>query len=144
MLLMIYKSFSAGETAQIAFGFGQKSKAGDIFCLNGCLGAGKTVFAQGFAKGAGYNGRVTSPTFTIVNEYIGGRLPVYHFDLYRLESNDLQDIGCEEYFFSDGVCLIEWAERAENIFPKNTTWIKINLTENEPDTREITIENFGD
>lgn len=146
MLHMKYESFSAEETAEIAFDFGKNAKAGDIFCLSGTLGAGKTVFAQGFARGAGYEGRVTSPTFTIMNEYENGRLPVYHFDLYRLEGEcDLESIGYEEYFFSDGVSLIEWPERAEGVFPKNVYFVKINLDMSRGDAfREISIENFSD
>jgi tRNA threonylcarbamoyladenosine biosynthesis protein TsaE len=94
---MKYESFSAADTAKIAFDFGKNAQPGEIFCLSGTLGAGKTVFVQGFAKGIGYEGRVTSPTFTIMNEYESGRLPIYHFDLYRLEgADDLESIGYEE------------------------------------------------
>ncbi|MCL2199127.1 MAG: tRNA (adenosine(37)-N6)-threonylcarbamoyltransferase complex ATPase subunit type 1 TsaE [Defluviitaleaceae bacterium] len=140
---MNFKTFSAEETAEIANKFGQNAKKGDIFCLSGTLGAGKTVFAQGFAKGLGYSGRVTSPTFTLVNEYENARLPLYHFDLYRLEDkNDLESIGYEEYFFGNGVCLIEWPERAEGFLPPNFYSVKIiYLNEN---AREIYIENTGD
>ncbi|MCL2577410.1 MAG: tRNA (adenosine(37)-N6)-threonylcarbamoyltransferase complex ATPase subunit type 1 TsaE [Defluviitaleaceae bacterium] len=141
-----FESFSAEETAKIASCFGEKAKAGDIFCLSGMLGAGKTVFAQGFVRGIGYEGHVTSPTFTIMNEYENGRLPVYHFDLYRLEGgNDLENIGYEEYFFSGGVSLVEWPERAQDVFPKNVYFVKINSNLSRGDAfREICIENFGD
>ncbi|MCL2387238.1 MAG: tRNA (adenosine(37)-N6)-threonylcarbamoyltransferase complex ATPase subunit type 1 TsaE [Defluviitaleaceae bacterium] len=124
---MVFESFCAEDTKNFAANIAQNAKAGDIFCLCGTLGAGKTVFAQGFAKGMGYEGRVTSPTFTIMNEYEGARLPLYHFDLYRLEDGeaDLESIGYEEYFFANGVSLVEWPERAVDAFPKNVTWVKI-------------------
>jgi len=148
---MKFKSFSADETAKIAFDFAQKAKAGDIICLSGNLGTGKTVFAKGFAKGIGFEGRVISPTFTIMNEYEGGRLPIYHFDLYRLEDgeNDLESIGYEEYFFSNGISLVEWPERVKNIFPKKYFLVKINSDNHaeracDDDYREICIENIGD
>ena len=144
VFVMVFKSFSAEETAEIAYKFGQNAKQGDIFCISGTLGAGKTVFAQGFARGLGYTGRVTSPTFTIMNEYDNARLPIYHFDLYRLEHEcELESIGYEEYFFSDGVCLVEWPERAEGVFPKSACIVKIYLCQCD-DTREIYIENIGD
>jgi tRNA threonylcarbamoyladenosine biosynthesis protein TsaE len=141
---MKYESFCAEETAKIAAAFGKNAKAGDIFCLCGNLGAGKTVFAQGFVTGIGYAGRVTSPTFTIMNEYEGGRLPVYHFDLYRLEGTvDLESIGYEEYFFGDGVSLVEWAERADDVFPRGAYFVKINSDLSRGDEfREICIENI--
>jgi len=148
-------SRSAEETERIAYEFGQNARAGDIFCLCGELGAGKTVFAKGFARGAGYGGIVTSPTFTVMNEYEGGRLPIYHFDLYRLEgAADLESIGYEEYFFGDGVSLIEWSERAGDIFEKFFL-VKISQDdsqddpqddsqdENNENLRMIYVENFG-
>ncbi|MCL1884934.1 MAG: tRNA (adenosine(37)-N6)-threonylcarbamoyltransferase complex ATPase subunit type 1 TsaE [Defluviitaleaceae bacterium] len=140
---MNFKSFSAEETTEIAVKFGQNANKGDIFCLSGALGVGKTIFVQGFAKGLGYTGRVTSPTFTLMNEYENARLPLYHFDLYRLkEESDLESIGCEEYFYGNGVCVIEWAERAEGFLPKNV--YKVNITTSGDDSREIYIENTGD
>jgi tRNA threonylcarbamoyladenosine biosynthesis protein TsaE len=140
---MKFESFSAEDTARIAYEFGKKAVAGDIFCLSGTLGAGKTVFAQGFARALGYR-QITSPTFTIMNEYTGGRLPLYHFDLYRLnDGTDLESIGYEEYFFSNGVSLVEWAERAADLFPENVFFVKINLSSNE-NYREICVENTCD
>jgi len=121
-----YESFSPEDTANMGFMLGQEAKRGDIFCLCGDLGAGKTVFTQGFAQGIGYTDQVTSPTFTLMNVYEGGRLPVYHFDLYRLEGDsDLESIGYEDYFFSGGVSLVEWPERAGDAIPQNAIWIKI-------------------
>jgi len=124
---MKYESYSAEETARIAEEFGRAASPGDIICLSGELGAGKTVFARGVAQGLGYTGRVTSPTFTIMNIYEGGRLPLYHFDLYRLEGglDDLEGIGYEDYFYAGGVSLIEWPEMAENAMPTGALRVEI-------------------
>jgi tRNA threonylcarbamoyladenosine biosynthesis protein TsaE len=102
-------------------------KPGDIVCLCGELAAGKTVFVRGFARGMGCEGFVTSPTFTLMNIYAGGRLTLYHFDLYRLQEgvNDLYGIGYEDYFYADGVCLVEWAERAGEAIPGGALWVRI-------------------
>ncbi|MCL1878471.1 MAG: tRNA (adenosine(37)-N6)-threonylcarbamoyltransferase complex ATPase subunit type 1 TsaE [Defluviitaleaceae bacterium] len=142
---MIMISRSAEETEKIAFEFGQRARAGDIFCLSGELGAGKTVFVKGFARGVGYEGCVTSPTFTIMNEYEGGRLPIYHFDLYRLEGAcDLENIGYEEFFFGCGVSLVEWPERANEIGAGSvTTRIDFSHTEKNENYRVICFENFS-
>jgi len=121
-----FESFSAEETELIAQNFGKNALPGEIFCLSGNLGAGKTIFAKGFAKGLGYNGRVTSPTFTIMNEYLGGRLPLYHFDLYRLGGeSDMESIGYEDYFFSAGVTLVEWPEAGGEAIPAQAVRIEI-------------------
>lgn len=122
---MIKESFLSEETEKIGFEIGKNAKLGDIYCLSGDLGTGKTVFTKGFARGLGITEYITSPTFTIVNEY-NGRIPLYHFDVYRIYSIDeMYDIGYEEYFFGNGVCLIEWAELAKEIIPKEAIWIKI-------------------
>jgi len=125
--MIIHKSFSAVETARIAAEFGRTAAPGDIICLSGPLGAGKTVFARGVAEGLGYTGRVTSPTFTIMNIYEGGRLPLYHFDLYRLEGglDDLEGIGYEDYFYAGGVSLIEWPEMAEGAMPPGALRVEL-------------------
>jgi len=125
--VIVHESFSAEDTARIAADFGRAASPGDIICLSGPLGAGKTVFAQGFARGLGYAGRVTSPTFTIMQEYEGGRLPLYHFDLYRLEGGtvDLEGIGYEDYFFAGGVCLIEWPEMAADAMPPKALLVEM-------------------
>jgi tRNA threonylcarbamoyladenosine biosynthesis protein TsaE len=110
------------EAAQ-AFGEGWAADlvGGEIFALHGVLGAGKTQLAKGLARGLGYHGDVTSPTFTIVHEYRGGRLPMYHIDLYRIQNEkDAVDIGLEEYLPSDGVTVIEWPERIASILPPQT------------------------
>ena len=100
---------------------GAAAQVGDIFGLAGDLGAGKTQFVKGFVKGIGSNAEVTSPTFTLVHEYGGGRCPVYHFDFYRLDSADaVIALGFDEYVYGDGVCVIEWADRFPQLLPPNT------------------------
>ena len=138
---MIYESQSAEDTAKIGESLAKNAKPGDIFCLRGDLGAGKTVFAEGFAKGLGVNCDITSPTFTILNEYYEGRLCLYHFDLYRLKDpSELFGIGYEEYFFGNGVTLVEWPERAEDLIPHNAIFITIETDfDNNPCFRRITI-----
>jgi tRNA threonylcarbamoyladenosine biosynthesis protein TsaE len=113
------------NSAEAAQAFGASWAAdlvgGEIFALHGVLGAGKTQLAKGLARGLGYNGDVTSPTFTIVHEYRGGRLPMYHIDLYRIQSEkEAVDIGLEEYLPSNGVTLIEWPDRIASILPPET------------------------
>ncbi len=123
---MVIEVNSEKETRNLGFEMGENAKAGDIYCLKGDLGVGKTVFTKGFAEGLGVKEDITSPTFTIVNEYDSGKLPFYHFDVYRIsDSEEMFDIGCDEYFFGNGVCLIEWAELIEDILPENVKWIKI-------------------
>lgn len=122
---MIKETYSSDETEKFGCEIGLTAKAGDIYCLSGDLGVGKTVFTRGFARGMGIEDDITSPTFTLINEYFG-RLPMYHFDVYRVgDSEEMEYIGCDEYFFGDGVCLIEWAELIEDIIPENAVWIKI-------------------
>ena len=135
----IYKSFSAEETKAFAENLAKELKSGDVLCMYGDLGAGKTAFVQGIAKGLLIDQYVNSPTFTIVNEYMG-TLPLYHFDVYRIGSSDeMFDIGFDEYIDGDGVSVIEWAELIEDILPQNRYNITINKTDEE-DVREITVE----
>lgn len=123
---MIKESYSSIETEEIARDLAEKSVKGDVFCLIGDLGCGKTVFAKGFAKGLGIGEEVLSPTFTIINEY-EGRLPFYHFDIYRiLHEEEMQELGYEDYFYGGGICLVEWANQMDRLMPDNAVWITIS------------------
>ena len=141
---MIVESNSAENTFEIARGIGQSAAKGQVFALSGDLGVGKTVFAKGFAAGLGIADpmAVNSPTFTILQEYEDGRIPLYHYDVYRIEDpEELYEVGVEDYFFGDGVCLIEWAERVEELLPKETKWIRIEKDpEKGLDFRRISME----
>ena len=120
-------SYSEKETLAAACELGAKACPGEIYCLEGDLGAGKTVFARGFAEGLGITSPVTSPTFTIVHEYRQGRLPLYHFDVYRIEDpEEMYEIGYEDYFFGDGVTLIEWPSRIRELIPDDAVHIWFN------------------
>lgn len=138
----IKESFSAQETFEIAYELGKKAEKGQVFCLSGDLGTGKTVFTKGFAKGLGVKETVNSPTFTIVQEYTDGRLPLYHFDVYRIgDVEEMEEIGYEDYFYGEGVSFIEWAELIKDILPESYTQITIekNLSIG-ADYRKITFE----
>ena len=130
------------ETMQIGEKIGKKVSIGDIICLFGDLGAGKTTFVKGLAKGLKYNiKKVTSPTFVLMNIY-EGRLPVYHFDLYRIEENaELVMIGYDEFLYGDGVAVIEWAERLNTLMPKER--LDIELTHKKPEGRMIKMTAKG-
>ena len=118
---------SQKETEDLAIKLGKLVNKGDVICLTGDLGAGKTTFTQAFAKGFEVEDYVASPTFAIINEH-QGRLPLYHFDVYRLEnSKAMEDIGYEEYFYGDGVCVIEWASLIADILPMSHLWIDIKV-----------------
>ena len=138
------ESASPDETESIALELAKEAKAGSIYTLSGDLGAGKTVFARGFARGLGIMSPVTSPTFTLVNEYKKGRLPLYHFDVSRLgEAEELYDTGFEDYLENGGVVLIEWAERIEELLPRPYFYISIekDLSRGE-DFRLITLKEM--
>lgn len=123
---MVRETFSAEETFELGYELGRNAKPGQIYCLNGDLGVGKTVFTQGFAKGIGIDDNVNSPTFTIVQVYDEGRLPLYHFDVYRISDvSEMDELGYEEFFFSDGVCLIEWSTLIQEIIPEDAIEIVI-------------------
>lgn len=122
---MKIEAFSPEDTMRIGNELAKKAKKGDIYCLNGDLGVGKTIFTKGFAKGLGIDEHITSPTFTIVNEY-DGDIKFYHFDVYRIEdAEEMYEIGYEEYFFGEGICLIEWAKLIQEIIPNDA--IKITI-----------------
>lgn len=131
--MMTYKSKNSEETVLIAQEFAKKLKAGDVLCLRGEMGAGKTVFTNGLCRALGVTDYVTSPTFTIVNEYDGENFRVYHFDMYRIEDEDeLLEIGFDEYLSSGGVCVIEWPQNVEKSLPKKRFEIEISkVSENE-------------
>ena len=139
---MIKESFSPEETYALGKILGEAAKAGDVFCLNGDLGVGKTVFTQGFANGLGITEPVNSPTFTIVQEYHDGSLPLYHFDVYRIgDVSEMDEVGYEDYFFGEGVCLIEWSNLIEEILPDHVIEVTIEKDlEKGFDYRKITIE----
>ena len=135
---MEFITHSTAETAEIGFRLGERCRGGEIFTLSGGLGAGKTALAAGIARGLGVSSRVTSPTFTIVNTY-EGRLAMAHFDMYRLKNSDeLIDIGWDDYLDSGAVMVIEWSEVAEDILPAGV--IRITLAYINDTSRKITIE----
>jgi tRNA threonylcarbamoyladenosine biosynthesis protein TsaE len=141
-----FESFSREDTFEYAKKLGEAAKPGQVFCLSGDLGVGKTVFAQGFGAGLGITEPMSSPTFTIVQEYTEGRLPLYHFDVYRVgDIDEMEETGFYEYAGGDGALLIEWAELIEEIIPEDATWIKIEKNlEKGFDYRLITISNHQD
>jgi tRNA threonylcarbamoyladenosine biosynthesis protein TsaE len=118
-------SHSTDETLAIGRNFGTALRRGDVLALCGDLGAGKTHFVKGLAAALGADAAVTSPTFTLIHEYLGGRLPLYHFDFYRLEDEDeALKIGLDEYLDGDGVCVIEWADKFPGLLPSHTQWFR--------------------
>lgn len=140
---MEFLTHSEAETEALGERLAGVLSPGAVVAYRGGLGMGKTAFTRGLARGMGYTGRVTSPTFAIVNEYRGGRLPVFHFDIYRLNGPaDLWDIGFEDYLDSEeqGVCVIEWSERAEEALPAGAVRVTISRCPEEDSWRRITIE----
>ena len=139
---MVYETYSVRETEELGVRLAKKAEPGGIYSLSGDLGAGKTAFAQGFARGLGIAGPVCSPTFTIVQTYEEGRLPFYHFDVYRIaDIEEMDEIGYEDYFYGNGVVLIEWADPIEEILPDRICRIAIEKDMEEGfDYRRITIE----
>lgn len=139
---MIYETYSEKETYELGFSLGQQAKAGAVLCLDGDLGCGKTVLSSGFAKGLGIDAPICSPTFTILQVYEEGRLPLYHFDVYRISDIDeMDEIGFDEYVCSEGVCLIEWGSRIQEILPPETVYVNIEKNlEKGFDYRRITLK----
>ena len=135
---MIYTTNSPAETEAIGAALGAVLPAGSVLAYRGDLGAGKTAFTRGLARGLGYSDPVTSPTYTVCNEYLGGRLPLFHFDMYRLRScDDLWDIGWEDYLERGGICAVEWSENVDDAM-ENAIVVTIEKTGEE--SRRITIE----
>ena len=137
---MEYVANSPAETEALGAALAERLKPGTVVAFSGDLGAGKTAFVRGMARGLGISERVTSPTFTIVNEYEGGRLPLFHFDMYRLGSADeLFDIGWEDYLARGGVCAVEWSENVENALEEDT--IRVDIRRGDTDQqRRISIQ----
>lgn len=140
---MEYISNSVEETKKIASEIATTLSAGDVLCMYGDLGAGKTAFVQGLAKGLGIDEPITSPTFTIVNEYYGS-LPLYHFDVYRIaDPDEMYEVGYEEYVYGDGVSVIEWSELIEEILPERRYKVTIlKDTLEHDDYRKIEVEKI--
>lgn len=135
---MTYRTQSAAETEALGERLARQLQGGEVIAFTGDLGAGKTAFTRGLARGLGITDRVTSPTFTIVNEYEGGRLPLFHFDMYRLSSSDeLYDIGWEDYLARGGVCAVEWSEIVEDALESDA--IRVDIKNDGDDCRTVTI-----
>ena len=123
---MIFETNSPQETFDLAKRLGETAQAGTVYTLSGDLGVGKTVFAQGLARGLGIEEPVNSPTFTILQTYEDGRLPFYHFDVYRIQDvEEMDEIGYEDCFYGEGVCLVEWGNLIQEILPENSICVTI-------------------
>ena len=143
---MVIETHDPEETFEVGRTIGMNAKPGQIYTLTGDLGVGKTVFTQGVAAGLGITEPVNSPTFTIIQEYEDGRLPFYHFDVYRIgDLEEMEEIGYDDYFFGQGICLIEWAELIEEILPEKRIEVTIEKDlERGFEYRKITIEERGE
>ena len=143
---MVIETHDPEETFEVGRTIGMNAKPGQIYTLTGDLGVGKTVFTQGVAAGLGITEPVNSPTFTIIQEYEDGRLPFYHFDVYRIgDLEEMEEIGYDDYFFGQGICLIEWAELIEEILPEKRIEVTIEKDlEKGFEYRKITIEERGE
>ena len=143
---MIVETRNEKETFKLGYSIGKKAQAGQIYTLTGDLGVGKTIFTQGLAAGLGIEEPVNSPTFTIVQIYDEGRLPFYHFDVYRIgDVEEMEEIGYEDYFYGEGVCLIEWANLVEEILPRPVIAVLIEKNlEKGFDYRKITIDGMDE
>lgn len=139
----VYETKSAEETFALGKKYGENAAAGEIYALIGDLGVGKTVFTQGFAAGLGITEPVNSPTFTILQIYEGGRLPLYHFDVYRIEDpEEMFEVGFDDYLYGNGVCLIEWANQVADILPEHVREIRIEKElDRGMDARRITVSD---
>lgn len=142
---MVRETYSEQETFELGKEIGESAQSGDVFTLEGDLGVGKTIFTKGLAYGLGVREDVVSPTFTIVQEYEDGRLPFYHFDVYRIgDVEEMDEIGYEDYIHGEGVCLIEWANLIEEILPEKRTEIVIEKDlEQGFDYRRITVREIA-
>ena len=143
--ITVIESFSADETLKLGQSLGEQAKPGEVYTLIGDLGVGKTVLTQGIAGGLGIAEPICSPTFTIVQVYEEGRMPFYHFDVYRIgDIEEMDEIGYEDYFYGDGLTMIEWANLIEEILPERRKEITIEKDlEKGFDYRRITIKEVG-
>lgn len=141
---MIIETYTASETFEIGKRIGEQAQPGQIYTLVGDLGVGKTVFTQGVAAGLEITEPISSPTFTIIQVYEEGRMPFYHFDVYRIgDIEEMEEIGYDDYFFGEGICLIEWANLIEEILPEQIISIRIEKDLDKGfDYRKITIEGI--
>lgn len=139
---MVVETYSAQETYELGKRLGREARAGEVYCLDGDLGTGKTVFTQGFAAGLGIEGPVNSPTFTILQQYEDGRLPLYHFDVYRIgDVEEIEEIGYEDCFYGEGVSLVEWSSLIREILPEKVIRVTIEKDmERGFNYRRITVE----
>ena len=142
--MTVFETWKPEETYELGKKMGEEAVPGQVICLNGDLGVGKTVFTQGFAAGLGIEGPVNSPTFTMVQQYGEGRLPLYHFDVYRIgDISEMDEIGYEDCFYGEGVCLIEWSQLIPEILPDEVIRIRIEKDlEQGFDYRKITVEGL--
>ena len=145
-MVKVADSFSESDTFDLAAGLAEEAKKGDVFALLGDLGVGKTAFAKGFAKGLGITEPIVSPTFTIVQIYGSGRLPLYHFDVYRIgDVSEMEETGYDDCIYGEGVTLIEWADLVDEILPKDAVIVRIEKDLSKgTDYRKITIESHED
>lgn len=142
---MVWEVNGPEETFELGRRLGMLAEAGAVYCLNGDLGVGKTVFTQGFASGLGIGGAVNSPTFTILQQYDEGRIPLYHFDVYRIgDVEEMEEIGYEDCFYGSGVCLIEWSNLITELLPECVTSITIEKDMSRGfDYRRIVVEEMA-
>lgn len=146
---MTFHTASAEETQELGMRLGSFLKKGDVIALQGPLAAGKTTITKGIALSLNVKDTITSPTFCLISEY-EGRLPLYHFDVYRLQgADDFANLGADDMIYGDGVCLIEWSEKIMDELPKKTIIVKLSVNPSDPNARDIQIENwpyekFGD
>lgn len=143
--MKIFNVNNANETEQIGLNLAHLLSGGDLILLDGDLGAGKTTFTKGIAAGLNVTRTIKSPTFTIIREYIGGTFPLYHMDVYRLENGGGDDLGLEEYFTSDGICVVEWSQFIQSVLP--TSYLKVSFSRDDQNldstVRSITFEAVG-
>jgi tRNA threonylcarbamoyladenosine biosynthesis protein TsaE len=137
-----FVSHSAEQTRRMGARLGQLFAGGEVICLTGDLGTGKTCLVQGIGQGLEFDDRITSPTFTLVNEYRGGRLTLYHVDLYRIvDAKAALTFGLDEYLYNDGVCAIEWAERVQELWPDE--YLRVSMRHIDETKRGLTLRGFG-